>query len=456
MATVPPSRFETTLATGLAAAGAETTLDVSSVALPDGTSLDMANVGDIIYLTINPGGSNEEFVSCTGLTGTTFSGLTRGLSYQGIPTAATSRKLSHSAGESVVATDYGGWFYTQYVNVDDAQNIGGAKSFDPTSGNRPRYSSSPTFGAGTETHLIDKNYADNLALAGAPDASTTQKGVVEEATDAELQAGTAAGGTSARLFAGGASHKQTATANKVPVAGSDGKLAKGWLPLQQVLQNFTTGAAYSLGDALYLKSSDGKVYAADSDAAESSHGFIGFATEASTGAGQTKEVVVAGVVTGLSGLTMGSTYYTQATAGAIGTTPGTFIKSVGKALSATELLIMKTTNTATGTLQLAGTTTSTITCGFRVKLVVIYATATGAAPTGFSWGQSDGVGNRCIFEPYTEGGQLYDTQAWRVHKTVTPDLATGVVDTITETTFRLNQTQSGTITSDLNWVAYGE
>ncbi len=50
------------------------------------------------------------------------------------------------------------------------------------------------------TALGVKTYADNLAIAGAPDASTTVKGIVEEGLDAEVVAGTATGGTGARLF----------------------------------------------------------------------------------------------------------------------------------------------------------------------------------------------------------------------------------------------------------------
>jgi len=68
-------------------------------------------------------------------------------------------------------------------------------------------------------------------LAGVSDASTTVKGVVEEATDAELAAGTAAGGTSARLFAGGASFNETAAAGKVPVAESTGQIGEDWVGL---------------------------------------------------------------------------------------------------------------------------------------------------------------------------------------------------------------------------------
>lgn len=44
-----------------------------------------------------------------------------------------------------------------------------------------------------------KEYIDGIAIAGSPDASTTAKGLAEEATQAEVDAGTAAG-SAARLF----------------------------------------------------------------------------------------------------------------------------------------------------------------------------------------------------------------------------------------------------------------
>ncbi len=44
-----------------------------------------------------------------------------------------------------------------------------------------------------------KEYIDGIAIAGAPDASTTTKGIVELATQAEADAGTATGGTGAAL-----------------------------------------------------------------------------------------------------------------------------------------------------------------------------------------------------------------------------------------------------------------
>tara|TARA_R110000868_G_scaffold409745_2_gene695867 strand:+ start:5059 stop:6000 length:942 start_codon:yes stop_codon:yes gene_type:complete len=45
-----------------------------------------------------------------------------------------------------------------------------------------------------------KEYIDGIAISGSPDASETAKGIVEEATDAEVTAGTSTGGTGAKLF----------------------------------------------------------------------------------------------------------------------------------------------------------------------------------------------------------------------------------------------------------------
>lgn len=105
----------------------------------------------------------------------------------------------------------------------------------------------------------------------------------------------------------------------------------------------TTGEAYSAGDLLYIKASDGRAYKTDADSAES--GICEFpliAAEAATAAAQTKLVYTPGrLVTGLSGLTAGARYYPSSTAGAITSTEPAqdlFWRVIGKAISTTELL----------------------------------------------------------------------------------------------------------------------
>lgn len=60
------------------------------------------------------------------------------------------------------------------------------------------------------------------------------------------------------------------------------------------------------------------------------------------GAGQSVSVRVGGSMDGFSGLTVGSTYYVSDTEGVLSTTPGSTTIAVGKAISATELLIIQT------------------------------------------------------------------------------------------------------------------
>ncbi len=51
----------------------------------------------------------------------------------------------------------------------------------------------------TALQAASKGYVDGVAVSGAPNASTTVKGIVEIATDAEVEAGTNTGGTGATL-----------------------------------------------------------------------------------------------------------------------------------------------------------------------------------------------------------------------------------------------------------------
>lgn len=231
--TTPVSRYATFLTTGLVSAGGETSMAVDSITLPSAETIDFTKIGDRLYLCINPGASNEEFVYVTSRSGTTFNGLVRGLSYQGDPTAAGSRALAHSAGEPVVATTYGGWFGSQYAATDDAETIAAIWTFGSTVG--PRYDVEPTWVAGMEQWFASKAYADALAIAGAPNASTTQKGIVEEPTAGEIAAATDTGATGAKLFLPVGQSKTTsagaADASKVPITTSRGILDETFLDL---------------------------------------------------------------------------------------------------------------------------------------------------------------------------------------------------------------------------------
>ena len=100
--------------------------------------------------------------------------------------------------------------------------------------------------------------------------------------------------------------------------------------------------ALTLGEAVYI-SAAGTVSKSQANASATSKVF-GFVRETTIESGASGEIQTDGVLTGLTGLTAGSTYYLSAdTAGAFTTTAptevGKFITKLGTAISTTEMEI---------------------------------------------------------------------------------------------------------------------
>ncbi|MFH2049032.1 MAG: hypothetical protein ABIJ12_06270 [bacterium] len=231
-ATVPTvvALFSTTLASAI-------TSTATSFTLTSGTTEDGTTLSGTYGFVIDEGTSSEEFVLAT-CVDTACTGATRGVSAITGNTTITALKSSHSRGASVKISDHPQLaIISRIVNGDES--FPNALDFD----GMLTYTSSGMTSLFTTYDIVNKDYVDTAVTAGAPNASTTVKGIVEEATDAELAAGTAAGGTSARLFAGGASHSETPGANKVCVANASSLLQDGWLGL-------TTAGDMAYGDGI--------------------------------------------------------------------------------------------------------------------------------------------------------------------------------------------------------------
>ena len=148
--------------------------------------------------------------------------------------------------------------------------------------------------------------------------------------------------------------------------------------------------ASSAPQAVYVKTSDSKIYKADTDADESTFNFVGFVGGGqSSSTNSTTVVTTSGVLGGFSSLTTGNFHYLSATAGSTGTSPiSTQGVMVGFAISSTEMLIYSgTTRTANWSSSVgSGTTpvTNTVTIGFRPRLIV------GRSDTTGSGGDSNG------------------------------------------------------------------
>lgn len=232
--------FSTQLAVKMAIGATTGTLasatDSDGVALPTGT----------YFLTLDKNNSKKEYIKCT-VTGTALTSI-QSISRQGALTSGCVRE--HRVGANVIISDFASlskindlltgatdfdastplkYDGTATINNDaqfttkkyvDDSTVG--ISGDETVAGVKTFSSSPIVPTPTtDMQVATKKYADDLAIAGSPDASTTVKGIVEEATNAEIVAGTGAGATGARLFIN-PTQVATSGANKVLLTGADG------------------------------------------------------------------------------------------------------------------------------------------------------------------------------------------------------------------------------------------
>lgn len=159
--------------------------------------------------------------------------LSRGLPWgSDYTTSASTRKFFHGSGSKVLLFTNAPAFYNTFLNKANDETITGTYTF-PNDGQNPLIGASyiaPT----NDLHVATKKYIDDVALASAPNATTTVKGVVEIATGAELAAGTGTGGTGAVIVAAGSSFKNSSAgagdANKVPVLNASGQLDQSFMP----------------------------------------------------------------------------------------------------------------------------------------------------------------------------------------------------------------------------------
>lgn len=168
----------------------------------DGNALSMSNdFGLIGYGTLEPGnGTLEEQVSFTGLTNNTNGTVTlSGISNVAFlyPYTQTSGLLKTHAGATTFIISNTSGFYSKFVAKDDDGLISETLTFtNPAYPQINTDNPEPTL----NTQLVPKSYVDGVAIAGAPNANTTTKGIVQIATQAQVDARTLIGSTSAYLL----------------------------------------------------------------------------------------------------------------------------------------------------------------------------------------------------------------------------------------------------------------
>ena len=284
----------------------------TSFALTRSTDDDGTTLAGTWLLTFDEGTSKEEHMLVT-LAGSAGTIVTGGLSRVDMQSLKTGNRFDHDKQASVKVTD------APIVLIQRALN--GVDAFDTvdwTGVNSISGLALPTAGELTKACTVE--YANNLALAGVADASLVSKGIVEIATQTEVDDGDDTGSTSA----------YTVVTPSTFLEAQD----------RVVTNDFTYGATIAVRDALYYDTATSKLKLADATTSATSTNFVGFALDSGVDTDTSKKVQIAGIVAGFTGLTEGVDYYLTNTPGAISDTPGTYLRPIGRARSTTTIQIL--------------------------------------------------------------------------------------------------------------------
>lgn len=168
------SRYRTTLSASLTSTA--TTVNVSSMRTFDDTTLTMNLLGDKVFLTIDPGNSKEEIIRCTGISGNSWTGCTRGLAFSGTSTAAVANnQKAHTSGAIIIMSNVH-YVYEELIDKETNEDVTGTK----------RFLSNLKLGDGTvNTHKTV--FADTTGGANLPfwryNASTSRWQISDNGTD---------------------------------------------------------------------------------------------------------------------------------------------------------------------------------------------------------------------------------------------------------------------------------
>lgn len=178
-----------------------TTIILKSFAGIDGALLTMTDFGSIGFGTLEPGnGTLEEQISFTGVTqnsnGTaTLTGVSSVIFIA--PYTQTSGLLKTHAGSTTFVISNTAGFYDELSGKSNDETITGTWTFPSADPTRAGIGSDTD--TAVATAFVTLGQLSRQAISGASNASTTVKGIVELATQAELDARTTTGGTGALL-----------------------------------------------------------------------------------------------------------------------------------------------------------------------------------------------------------------------------------------------------------------
>ncbi len=194
-----PAQLQQFSLAGSGSSSGDTSIILTSMTDIDGNLLTMADLGDIAYGTLEPNNSTqEEQISFTGLTqnvngSATLTGVKHVL-FLSPWTETSGTTKNHPGGSAFILSNTSG-FYKHFVSTDENQTVNDILTF--ASGATPLITDLPS----TPLMAANKQYVDNVVSFGAPIASPSVAGLVQQATQAQVYAKTQLGSTTAPLFA---------------------------------------------------------------------------------------------------------------------------------------------------------------------------------------------------------------------------------------------------------------
>jgi len=188
----------------LAGSGAvigNTSVTLKSFKTIDGVNLTMTDFGVIAFGTLEPGnGTLEEQISFAGVTqnanGTATLTTVKSVAFIAPYTQTAGLLKTHAGSTTFVISNTAG-FYDSLSGKDNDETVTGTWTFPSTDATRARVTSDTD--TAVATAFVTLGQLSRQAISGASNASTTVKGIVELATQAEVDARTTTGGTGALL-----------------------------------------------------------------------------------------------------------------------------------------------------------------------------------------------------------------------------------------------------------------
>lgn len=373
------SNYKTTLSASMTSS--QNTVPVTSVETSDGHTIVATDFDNVAYLVIEPGSATMEIVKVTGLAGSSFTGVVRGLAfYGGTETAVPANQFAHQSGSTVIMTN-AHYYYDKLVDLDSIETITGKKTFSggaDFTGPVSDFTNIPTTSTTTPTtdnQIATKKYVDDTAIAGAAKATDTVYGISKLSSAASVP--------TAPVVLNSEEVSATSGANKVVRANASGKIDPTFLNGTEnyiwngnntfngvinfnhtipVVAGENITVTGTLPVPVYIKASDGLLYRSNA-AAITSALFDGFITNSVLTSG-TANVIIDGIVGGFSGLTIGTYYYISDTVGTITATAtsSTYTNLIGKAVTTSSIKIDRSLKLFNETIAIGtGARTATVT-----------------------------------------------------------------------------------------------